>query len=254
MGVMLFQRSQHDISLTEAGKAYLPYAMDILATSKAGRFVAKRTQDGEDKHISIALVSTSSAILMECLSLFQAKCPDVVVDISYNSGSEQQVALTESRFDFYFCHESMMPVNDQFEYVISHRDTLVLVVPTGHRLAGKPLDFNELKEERFITVSESSGSLLYNQISEICLSNDYHPKIVNRYDKAETVLMSVSAGLGVAILPKVLPTIFWPERVETIPIPNANTERPYIIAWPKKIDNPSALEFLKIVQEKFVKK
>ena len=212
--------------LTEAGKAYLPYAMDILTTSKAGRFVAQRTQDGENKHISIALVSTSSAIMMDCLKSFSAMHPDVVVDITYNSGNEQLIALTEKRFDFYFCHESMLPQNNQFEYVISHRDELVLVLPKGHRLVGKPLDFEELKDERFVTVSESSGSLLYTQIQEICQSNNYHPRIINRHDKAESVLLSVSAGLGIAILPKVLPTIFWPEQVETVPIPSSNADRP----------------------------
>ncbi len=252
LDVQLFFRDSRNIALTEAGKAYLPYALDILSASKAGRFAAKRVQEGNDKHLSIAAVSTSSSILTECLSAFSSQHRDVVVDIACNSGNEEIVALSESRFDFYFCHQSMLPQDNQMDYLITHRDTLVLVVPKGHRLANRPLDFSELKDERFITVSEVSGSLLYHQIEAICEANHYSPQIVNRYDKAESVLLSVSAGLGIAILPRALPSVFWPEKVNIVPIPNSNTERPYIVAWHKHLPNPSAHDFLKIVREKFL--
>ena len=42
---------------------------------------------------------------------------------------------------------------------------------------------------------------MYEQIMNVCRARNYKPKIVNRYDRVEAVVLSVAAGLGISIVP-----------------------------------------------------
>ena len=144
----------------------------------------------------------------------------------------------------------MMPTGETFDYLISNVDMLCLALPKGHPMAGKPLDFSKLKDERFICISEAEGPALYAQIKEVCDAMGYEPKVTNHYDTAETVLMAVGAGLGISILPQAITKVFFADNVEAIPLSNiAGAGRTYVVAWHRQSVNPTAALFLSVIEE-----
>jgi DNA-binding transcriptional LysR family regulator len=128
-----------------------------------------------------------------------------------------------------------------------------MAFPANHPMAGKPLDFSKLEGERFVTVSETDGPALYNEIMKVCHARGYKPKITCQYDVAEAVLLSVGAGLGIAIIPEALSKVFYAENVSFSPIPGDDTGRTYVIAWHREMTNPAAKLFLGVVKELFSK-
>ena len=86
---------------------------------------------------------------------------------------------------------------------------------------------------------------------DVCRYHNYQPRLINRYDKAESVLLAVSAGLGISILPRALTRVFFADRISTLPIPDPDTSRTYIAAWPHQLLNPAAKLFLQVVKEHF---
>lgn len=246
----LFVRTNRSVLLTDEGAALLPYALDILGAVESASFLMQRLKEGAKGQLAISAVSTSSAILTDCLGVFFERYPSVVVDVTLNNGKDQVAAMTGNKYDFHFAHIDMLPANDTLDWVVTHTERMVLVVPKGHRLVGMgPLDFRELRDERFIISFEPGRPLLHNQILEICRSHGYEPNIINRYDKVESVLLAVNAGLGISIMPEALPKLFFQNSLDIIPIEDMDTDRQYIAAWPKKLANPSAKLFLEVVRE-----
>lgn len=250
LGVTLFTRSSRSVALTEEGKSFLPYARDMLRTADSAKFLMSQMSSGK-RHLSVATVSTSAPVLIKCLDVFFRRHPDIAVDVSLNNGREQIHAMREEKHDFHFAHAAMLPDDGRLDYLVTHTDDLVIVVPKGHALTRRPLplSFSELENERFLISYEAGYPLLYNQILDVCRAHSFVPKSMNRFDKAESVLLAISAGLGFSILPSALPAQYFPNTVDIIPITDADTKRTYIAAWPRKTVNPSASLFLEVVRE-----
>jgi DNA-binding transcriptional LysR family regulator len=250
----LLIRNNRSVELTASGKEFLPYAIDIVQTAEKAAFRVRQTESGAVGHITVSAVSTSSAIVSKCLTAFYQKNPKILVDISFTSGNAQILAINENKYDFHFVLLDYIPAGKSFEYVVTHEDQLCLIMPKGHPLAGKPLDFSKLKDEPFITFDESEGPALYAQIMNICKYYNYTPQIVNRYDRAESVLLSVGAGLGISIIPKAISDVFYSDNVEFVPITGVDTKRTYVLAWHSPIRNSTAQLFLDTVKELFCMK
>ena len=246
----LLYRTNRDVSLTPEGETFLPYAIDLVDMAAKAADMVDQVHSGRTGYLSIATVSTTSRTLASFLSVFSTQYPDIMIDITQNTGKTQMMAMMENRFDFHFAHLSMLPKDGRLDYVITHRDKLVLVVPRGHRLAEGKLDFNKLFQEKFIMISQPESPQLYSKVMEICTAHNAVPKVIHRYDKAESVLLSVGSGLGVSILPMGLTKAFLPDAVEVIPL-DEGPEIEYVCAWPKQSTNPCSKIFLDVAKEYF---
>jgi DNA-binding transcriptional LysR family regulator len=249
IGTKLFLRDKRNVILTTAGKELLPYAMDIVELAENALMHIHQTEAGVSGHISISAVTTASEFLSRCLSAFSTKYPGILVDISFTSGREQVIAMNENKYDFHFTLRDMVPTGDTFEYIVSNEDELCLVFPKGHKLAKQPPDFSKLRDERFVIASESDSPALFAQIMEVCNARNYVPKIVNRYDRTEAVMLSVGAGFGISIIPKASSKVFFSQEVEVVPIGGPDTLRTYVVAWHKGMTNLSAILFLDTIKE-----
>jgi DNA-binding transcriptional LysR family regulator len=247
----LLFRTNRDVSLTREGETFLPYAIDIVDMAAKASDMVEQVHNGRTGYLSIATVSTTSRTLASFLSVFSTQYPDIIIDITQNTGKAQMMAMMENRFDFHFAHLSMLPKDGRLDYVVTHSDKLVLVVPKGHRLTQGKLDFNKLFQEKFIMISEPESPQLYNEVMAVCASHHTIPKVIHRYDKAESVLLSVGSGLGVAILPMGLTKAFLPDAVDVIPLDPEGPKIDYVCAWPRQNKNPCSKMFLDVIKEYF---
>ena len=244
LGVPLFIRSRHSVTLTREGEAFLPFAVQITELAEKAAFTVEQVHLGSPGYLSIAALPTVSGVLTRCLSRFSGQYPDVMVDITQNTGLEQNRALEEKRFDFYFVQQSMLPEGEEIESLVTHRDRLVLVVPKGHPLAKGPVEFGRIRQERLILLAEKQSPFIYQAILELFHRHATLPRVMQRYDKAETVILSVGAGLGITILPAGLVRTFPNPNVEMVELPGGEMELTYVMAWSKELSNPSARLFL----------
>ena len=248
----LFIRDKRSVTLTDAGRAFLPHALEMVELSHKAALELAGMEQGKGGRISLAALTTSSVILSKCLAAFSAAYPDIIVDINFTSGRSQALIMGEEKYDIHFAVEEMVPVGETFAYIRAHTDRLCLAVPKSHPLAAqKTADFSLLKNERFIACSQNDGPALYEQIMRVCKARNYKPKITCQYDRAEAVLLSVGAGLGISIIPEALSHVFYSENVAFIPIEGEDVCRNYVIAWRKNIKKASVSLFTAIAEELF---
>lgn len=250
LGVVLFFRDRRSVTMTDAGREFLPYAIEIVQKANDAVYRVKQSEDGSKGRIAIAAVTTASETLSNCLQAFTSQYPDILVDIVFTTGRGQTITMNENKYDFYFAVQDMVPTGSTFEYIVSNYDRLVLALPKSHPFAkSDDIDFSTLQNEHFISISEAEGPALYSQIVRVCEHLKFKPNVINSYDSAETVLLAVGAGLGIAIVPEAITKVFYAKNViiKHLDVPDAL--RTYVLAWHKQSLNPTAHLFLNVAKE-----
>jgi LysR family hydrogen peroxide-inducible transcriptional activator len=97
-----------------------------------------------------------------------------------------------------------------------YSETFVLVVPIGHKLAGRAeIGLGELNGLPLLLLDE--GHCLRDQTLELCRTNRVHPDAVGdtRAASLATVVQCVSGGLGVTLIPEMAVAVETAKGVDT---------------------------------------
>jgi DNA-binding transcriptional LysR family regulator len=240
LGVKLFYRTKRDVQLTEEGRTFLPYAQEMVEAAKKGAFAVRQLREGAKGRLSVAAVPTADRFLADCLREFGRAYPNIVVDITHVSGGDALMDQGQDPYDFHFLHQDMCPDSEEFDTLTTHAVPLCLVAPKG-----EPLDTGDLKDLRFILISENESPILYMEIMDLFRSQRFSPNVVNESDDLRAVLLSVQAGLGVTILPVSNPQELEAAGLACYPL---EIDVSYAVAWKKSLLNPAAELFLDIVR------
>lgn len=121
------------------------------------------------------------------------------------------------------------------------RQPLVLAVPQEHRLAGRrQVRLAEAADAEFVTMHRGFG--MRRIFDELCAAADIRPRIAFESSDLVTVAGLVSAGLGVAILPREDPLSAGPlSGPVTVPLADAGAARAVGLIWPAATPPPDAV-------------
>ena len=136
LNTLLFQRTNHGVSLTEAGEELLPMA---LQTIRAAESCEERMQDCR-KEVSgvldIGATYTFSPLLTKTLLVFMKLYPQVKLNIHYKPIAELMVMLEKHEVDFVLAFKSdQHHIGIQSHVLFNSR--LAIIVSEHHPLAKK---------------------------------------------------------------------------------------------------------------------
>lgn len=245
-GVKLFTRNHRDVMLTNEGKVLLPYALEIMEALQKAKSVINRMHQGGMGKISITFDAVSGIFSQKCLREFSKGYPDIAVDISEITGKENSQVIIDTAYDFHFMLRDMLPESEEIESLVTHRDSLSLIVPKNYSNKGTTLE--SFQNEKFILLSENISPILYMEIMDIFRTCHLSPK-TSCYDSLKAIWIAVGAGLGVTILPTELIQTPIPNNVKTMEIDSLDTSLTYVMAYRKGLSNPAASLFLEVVKK-----
>ncbi|MCI7085957.1 LysR family transcriptional regulator [bacterium] len=245
-GVKLFVRNRRDVMLTNEGKALLPYAIEIMENLQKAKSAINRMNKGGMGKISITFDAVSGAFAKKCLKQFSAMYPDIAVELQEISGNENSQYLSDTAYDFHFMLRDMLPENDEIRSVVTHTETLSLICPNNFPI--KRGDLKDLQGERFVLLSENVSPILYMEIMDIFRTCHLSPSI-SCYDSIKSVMIAVSAGLGISVLPTELVKLQSSEDIASYEIDMLDTNLTFVAAYRKGLSNPAANLFLSIVKD-----
>jgi DNA-binding transcriptional LysR family regulator len=200
LGVALFQRTRHSVSLTEAGRLFLEEARQVLTDAKHAVETVKKAARGEIGRLSVGFGPTpENGLLQRVLSLFIARHPEVDLELHSLYTNEQLEALAQRQIDVGF---PLLPISNR-DFLVERigAEPVGVALPSQHRLATKSrLALAELRQESFVLVSREVGGF-YDFVLEACASAGFAPTVTHEARHVLTALGFVAAGLGVTLLP-----------------------------------------------------
>jgi DNA-binding transcriptional LysR family regulator len=249
-GVALIDVVGHRPLLTDAGRFLAARARDLLGTSdmldrEMGEFAAAR---GGDLHIG-ATLTIGSYVLPSLLARFALANPGVRVRIEVANtrdtagrirAGELSLALVEG------------PIADPtLEIEPFQEDLLCLVTPPGHCLTGmSQVVAADLASEPIVWREHGSGT---RAIAEAALAAaGVHPPVALEMPSGEGVARAVEAGLGVAILSRlVVERAVAEKRLALVAVTDLDLQRTFrLVRVRGRTLSPAARAFVSLIRER----
>ena len=202
VGQPLFDRLPRSVVLTEAGRCFIEYARQILASIGDARRCVDELKGKVAGKVAVGAIPTiASFVLPELVVTFQKHYPDVTLEIVEDvtdavtrriEAGELDVALAST------CRPSPTLQRDSLG-----TEPLLALVPEEHPLAKKDLvEFDDLKSQRFLLLHEMH--CLSQQVNHLLESRRLRPEIALAGSQLSTIANMVAASIGVSIVPQMM--------------------------------------------------
>lgn len=198
LGARLFIRTRRGTRLTEAGDAFLPYAVRALETVADGRRLVNAFERGGAGKLAIgAAPAVSTYVLPGVLKTFAVGHPRVAVSVKTGHSEEVLELVLREQVDIGLVRALRHP---EITSVPLYEDRLLLVVEPTHRFAHEEtIAFQEISDEQLILFDSTSS---YHEVTSALFRRaGVVPLGLMELDNIDAAKKMVQEGFGVALLP-----------------------------------------------------
>lgn len=207
VGMTLFERTNGNVRLTDAGKTYVEYGKQILSLQH--QMQTQFSDIAENKTGSIIIGTSpyrSASMMPEIAKAFQAKYPGMYLVVEEMVSSELINKMEKGAFDLCL---TMLPVDEkQFTYEKIMEEEMVLAVPAGYpdfktsKLPNRKylvIDINEIDGKNFVMITETQ--VMQQALNKLC--DEYHLNLKKAavVKALEAQINMVRSGVGMAVVP-----------------------------------------------------
>ncbi|WHT22412.1 LysR family transcriptional regulator [Crossiella sp. CA-258035] len=198
-GAALFQRVGKTLRPTPAGRLLRAHVAEALERYAQGlRAVAELTDPARGTVPLTFLHTLGTWLVPPLLSRFRAGFPDIAFELTQHGEAGLAEELLAGTADLAVTSDD--PGHPHLRWQRLLTEPLLLAVPPGHRLAGRPgVRLAELAEETFILLRP--GFALRATTERLCRQAGFTPRAGFEGEEVETLRGLVAAGLGVSVLP-----------------------------------------------------
>jgi DNA-binding transcriptional LysR family regulator len=198
LGAKLFVRTPRGMRLTEAGEAFLPYAVRALDTLADGRRLVNAFERGGAGTLAIgAAPAVSTYVLPGVLKRFAIGHPRVSVSVKTGHSEEVLELVLREQAEVGLVRALRHP---EIESIPLYEDRLILVTEPTHRLSEEgrvPLE--EIGGEQLILFDRTSS---YHEVTSALFRRaGVVPLGLMELDNIDAAKKMVQEGFGVALLP-----------------------------------------------------
>ncbi len=208
LGVKLFQRTERNMILTQAGEIYISNAREIV---KIKEETYRRIHDMADKikgKLSVGLLPERGAVIFSAIYPdFYSKYPDIRIIPTEQNVKDQLKGIDNGDLDI-----GIVTVRDQHkegnQFIHICNEEFLLVVPVNHPLAYlgssypgpyPSIALDQFKNDPFLLVHRSST--MRDIVDDFFIREGLNPNILIESLRCQTLLTLAEQGLGCTILP-----------------------------------------------------
>ncbi|HXJ40114.1 MAG TPA: LysR family transcriptional regulator, partial [Bryobacteraceae bacterium] len=199
LGLKLFVRGDRRVELTDAGRAFLPYARKALIAAKAGARIAQAVGRGEPQELEVAYSTLVDAHLIAQIKVlaegarpaipvrFHSTPPDKLVERLFEGKSHLAITL--------------LPVEAEVVSTCLLREELFAIVPAEHRLARRSsLTISEIGSDPVVWGYAASAPALTNDLFKRFRNAGYIPNVTHEAQTIAESLGLAREGLGITFV------------------------------------------------------
>jgi DNA-binding transcriptional LysR family regulator len=249
LGTRLMTRTTRSVTLTDDGALLLKEAGDLLgrADALAARFRTRGRKRATTVRVG-AIDSAAAGLMPMLLHDFRQRRPEVTVQLVEDKTIRLLPRLLSGRLDLAFVRppESL---DKRLEFLFLFHETAVVAVSDHHPLASrKRVTIADLENQPLIVPDRRSRPHSHDLTMQLFAEAGLEGRVAQIADEKQTIVNLVSAGLGIAIVPK------WTSRMATRGVRYVRlaasdmNKLPLAAAWTRGARDPVRDEMLKMLK------
>ena len=205
LGVSIFERHQHDVTVTPLGQRIIEQAQRTLEQANAIKQIAEEGKDQLKGTLRVgAIYTTGPYLLPKIIPLLNARAPELTLILEEDFTHKLSEKLKSGELDVIIISTpfDMPGVTTEVVYT----EPLMVALPRDHVLSKKKsIKADDLIEETLLLLR--SGNCFRDQVMEACPACKSETFSRNTIQKTlegssiETIRQMVAAGSGVTVLP-----------------------------------------------------
>ncbi|MDO1580771.1 LysR family transcriptional regulator [Rhizobium oryzicola] len=207
VGTALFRRHPKGVELTDAGKAFIERARQVVADAEAAMEAARRAGRGETGALAIGFTTSATfhPLVSSVFRSMRLATPDLAMRLQEGSTTELATGLASERLDAAFIRAAAN-LDPRLTAELMNEEEMVLALPDDHVLGrtapGTRIAFADVADDTFILYRRPTSQVLYDRIISACQTAGFSPRIAQETPMMISTLSLVAAGLGVTIIPE----------------------------------------------------
>ena len=201
IGAPLLDRLGHRVQTTAAGEMVYRRAIAMLAERESLLAELAELRGMKRGRLRLGLSRIGSSVLFAPLfAQYRSRYPGIEIKLIEHGSLQLEKLVEDGELEL---GVSLLPVPEGFDWQLVHDAPLMALLPAGHPLEGRSaIKLAELEGSPFIMFE--SGFALNPLIEEACRKRGFAPHAAARSGQADFILALVAAGLGVALLPRLI--------------------------------------------------
>ncbi len=199
LGVELFTRGAHSVTLTPAGGILLEEGGKLLERAERVVKAVRASVEGEPLRVGYA-PSLAGPLLGLALERFSQLHPRARVHLSDLSSTEMRDALAQGRIDV----AVTVPWEgdaQSVKWTRVRRHGMCLAVPASHPFASrKKVPLAELDGQKLLLYSRNEYPEYWQGVTRMFRENNLQAKVAGEFDGVASLAAAVEAGLGIALM------------------------------------------------------
>lgn len=252
LGVPLFDRLGRRVTLTDAGRHFLPFASQALAAMDQGQ---RALQSGAEPSGPLRIGAPESQLtyrLPEVLRTFRRHFPLVELIFSQHSTGTLPLDLETGKFDMVI-HGDNLPPSLNIKSCRLRTERILLLSNASHPLASraaiKPADL--LGENLLLT---EAGCSYREKLDRALALANVRPANVTEFSSVEALKQCVGLGMGLGLLPEIVVSReLRLKRLSALRWTGPSLDIVTQVLWHKdKWISPAMTAFMELVKDKLV--
>ena len=249
IGIKLFSREGRAARLTPEGKVFHEEALKTLAQADRSVAAAQRAAKGQIGRLGIGFMGFAAySFLPDLIRKYKARYPGVSLRLVEDIPSGQDTAFDRGEIEIAVTRPLPADRRNLYESRLIFSEPLVAALPKGRHVKAKRIRISELAGERFISFQRASSPEVFDTIVRVCNDNGFSPKLQNELNNMNSVLSTVEAGEGVAIIPATARNLR-SDNVAFFRLQPDEVRIDFIAAWAKKEPSIPLRFFVELLEE-----
>ena len=203
LGVTLFDRSTHEVHLSDAGEALLPEARRTLAAAAAAREAVDQVRGGLRGTVVLGTMQAQAMYrinLPRLLAAFKDEHPAVALNVRHAGGSSEMTdEVRHGRLDLAFV---ALPGRSWPGVRLTPlgREPIALALPAGHPLAGRvSIELAELRDQTLVDLPTGWGTRM--AIDRSFAAAGVRRTVTYELNDTSSMIEFIRHGLALGMLP-----------------------------------------------------
>jgi DNA-binding transcriptional LysR family regulator len=249
LGIKLFAREGRVAKLTPEGQVFYEEALKTLAQAERSITTAQRAAKGEIGTLGIGFMGfTACLFLPDLIRKYKARHPGVAMRLVEDVPGGQDIAFDRGEIDIAFTRPLSADRRAHYDTRLLFSEPLVAALCKSRKVRAKRIRIADLARERFIVFQRSSSPAVFDTIVRACNDNGFSPRLQDELNNMNSVLATVEAGEGVAIIPASARNLR-ADNVSFFRLQPDDVRIDFVAAWQKREPSVPLKLFLQLLEE-----